>query len=218
MSTVITGPEPGSGSSTGTLAERIRKALDNCGMSQGRLETEAKLPRGYASRILAGQRKRIGPAMLCRIAAAVGVDVRELAVGASGVDTDKSARGGCPGLAPEQARRVLDALQNLLTFRYGGNASALARDLDISQSAVSQLVSGKNAPSFATAERVAFLVDKPVTALLAEAGAGAGVDERGAERAAVVAFIRGVAAESAHREEFLKLARRIAAGEHAEDT
>jgi transcriptional regulator with XRE-family HTH domain len=73
---------------------------------------------------------------------------------------------GRPSLEPEQAQRVLDALNELLRGKFGGNASALGRELTMSQSAVSQLVSGKNAPSFSTAERVAKVLGKSVLELL----------------------------------------------------
>ncbi|XXY23390.1 helix-turn-helix transcriptional regulator [Sorangium sp. So ce216] len=73
---------------------------------------------------------------------------------------------GRPSLEPEQAQRVREALQELLHGRHAGNVSALARDLNLSQSAVSQLISKKNAPSFSTAQAVANAVGVPVLELL----------------------------------------------------
>jgi len=77
--------------------------------------------------------------------------------------------GGRPSLRPDQVQRVRSALRQLYRDRYGENATAMAAALGRSQSAVSQLLSGKNAPSYETAERVAALKGVHVAELLGDA-------------------------------------------------
>lgn len=62
------------------------------------------------------------------------------------------------GLEPEQAERVLVAIRRLLAERYEDNQTKLGEDLRREQASVSQWISGKNKPGFATAVRVAKLL------------------------------------------------------------
>jgi transcriptional regulator with XRE-family HTH domain len=62
---------------------------------------------------------------------------------------------GRPGLTDEQADRVRDVLRKVLVERYEENASAFARDLALSSSAISQMLSKKNRPSYDTVLRLA---------------------------------------------------------------
>ncbi len=65
----------------GTLAERIAIMLEKRQLSQHGLEGEAKLSRGYVSRILKGERAKLSPDMMARIAAALEVSYEWLATG-----------------------------------------------------------------------------------------------------------------------------------------
>ena len=76
-----------------TLADRLQIGIDLAGVSQGWLEQAAALPKGYASRILKGQRKRLNPDLLERIAASLKVDYAWLATG----------RGQAPEGAPAES-------------------------------------------------------------------------------------------------------------------
>jgi transcriptional regulator with XRE-family HTH domain len=59
--------------------ERLREAVDRLGWSGGDLERAADLPRGYASRLLRGERGRRAPhELVSRIAVALGVTVEWL--------------------------------------------------------------------------------------------------------------------------------------------
>jgi transcriptional regulator with XRE-family HTH domain len=77
-------------------------------------------------------------------------------------------RPGHPTLEPERAKRVVDALRRLYQERFNENGTALAKALKRSQSAVSQLFAGRNAPSYETARRVAALIGLSVSELLGE--------------------------------------------------
>jgi transcriptional regulator with XRE-family HTH domain len=59
---------------------------------------------------------------------------------------------GKPTLSPSEVERVLSALRKSLAERHKGNQSSLARALHVEPSAISQLVSGKNQPSYETAK------------------------------------------------------------------
>lgn len=72
---------------------------------------------------------------------------------------------GAPGLDTKQARNVLQVIRALYD-ECNHNATELGRRLGISQTAVSELVHGRNKPSFSTAERVARLTGTPVWSLL----------------------------------------------------
>jgi transcriptional regulator with XRE-family HTH domain len=84
---------------------------------------------------------------------------------------------GRPELRPDRAERVREALRGLLRDRFDENVTALAKALRRSQSGVSQILAGKNDPSFETAERVARLLGVTVQELLEE---GTGVGARSA--------------------------------------
>lgn len=79
---------------------------------------------------------------------------------------------GRPGLPPEQADRVLDALRKLLQERFGQNVTALAQVLGRSQSAISQILAGRNKPSYETAQRTAEYLGIPVSDLLVPGARG----------------------------------------------
>jgi transcriptional regulator with XRE-family HTH domain len=64
-----------------TFADRVRLALEASGLTQNALETDAKLPKGYVSRILKGERKRLGAEMIDRMADVLGVDQSWLGTG-----------------------------------------------------------------------------------------------------------------------------------------
>lgn len=84
--------------------------------------------------------------------------------------TTKPARKR-PAIPPEQARRVMKAIERQLAKR-DGNASALARDLGMTQPSLSNLRAGKNGPSLNTARAVAALEGVDVFTLLGERAAG----------------------------------------------
>ena len=75
---------------------------------------------------------------------------------------------GHPTLRPERAERVKEALWRLYRERFKENGTALATALHRSQPSVSQLLSGKNASSYETAERVAELLGISVAELFGE--------------------------------------------------
>jgi transcriptional regulator with XRE-family HTH domain len=60
---------------------------------------------------------------------------------------------GKPTLSPAEVERVLAALRGALNSdRHRGNQSSLARALRVEPSAISQILSGKNQPSYETAK------------------------------------------------------------------
>jgi transcriptional regulator with XRE-family HTH domain len=60
---------------------------------------------------------------------------------------------GKPTLSPDEVERVLAALRKALKGEpHNGNQSSLARALRVEPSAISQLISGKNQPSYETAK------------------------------------------------------------------
>lgn len=63
----------------GPLAKRVEAAL--AGRSGGWLEQHASLPKGYASYILTGKRRKLGPDFMGRIAKALGVSLAWLMTG-----------------------------------------------------------------------------------------------------------------------------------------
>ena len=73
-------------------------------------------------------------------------------------------------MTPGQARRVRAAIRRLIRENGGdhGGGSAVARLLDLTPSAISQIDSEKNAPSFGTAQRVATALGVTVSSLLGE--------------------------------------------------
>ena len=84
---------------------------------------------------------------------------------------------GRPELRTDRAERVREALRALLRDRFDQNVTALAKAIRRSQSGVSQLLAGKNDPSYETAERVAGLLGLTVQELLQET---TGLGERSA--------------------------------------
>lgn len=75
-------------------------------------------------------------------------------------------RPGRPSLPADEAARVKDALKRLRDESYGGNATKLGEALGMSQSGVSQIINGKNTPSFETAKELAKAIGVDVWALL----------------------------------------------------
>jgi transcriptional regulator with XRE-family HTH domain len=72
---------------------------------------------------------------------------------------------GPPTLSQQQVKRIVDTMQTLYE-QCGHNATELARRLKISQAAVSEILAGKNRPSFKTAERVAQLAGVQIWTLV----------------------------------------------------
>jgi transcriptional regulator with XRE-family HTH domain len=64
-----------------TLAERVRATMATKGFNQDQLEKEAELSKGYLSRILSGERRNLGPAIIDRLASALDVGAPWLASG-----------------------------------------------------------------------------------------------------------------------------------------
>jgi transcriptional regulator with XRE-family HTH domain len=64
-----------------TLAERVRATMATKGFNQDQLEKAAELSKGYLSRILSGDRRNLGPAIIDRLANALGVGAPWLASG-----------------------------------------------------------------------------------------------------------------------------------------
>ena len=67
--------------------------------------------------------------------------------------------------------RLQHTLRRLRDERFSGSAQQLARALSLSQSAVSQLISGRTTPSLGTLRRIARLSGLTIGALLDGAGA-----------------------------------------------
>ena len=64
-----------------TLAERLVLALEHSGISQNGLDAEAKLPKGYTSRIKNSKRTRVNPDLIRRMADVLRVNFEWLAIG-----------------------------------------------------------------------------------------------------------------------------------------
>lgn len=69
-----------------TLAERLKEALAARQISMQGLDGEAKLPRGYASRVTRGERLSLNPDMLRRIATVLRINYEWLAIGSGARD------------------------------------------------------------------------------------------------------------------------------------
>ncbi|WP_437721807.1 helix-turn-helix domain-containing protein [Sorangium sp. So ce861] len=96
----------------GTLAERIAVMLEQRQLSQHVLEGKAQLSRGYVSRILKGERAKLSPDMMRRIADALEVSFEWLATGrgdAAGVST----------AAPVAARQLSHPLEAAIAYHRG---------------------------------------------------------------------------------------------------
>ena len=81
-------------------------------------------------------------------------------------------RTGRPGLSDEHAERVRSVLRHVRNERFDGNSSALGKALGMTQSAISQILSGKNGPSYSTVEALAELLGTDAAAVLSGAAAG----------------------------------------------
>jgi transcriptional regulator with XRE-family HTH domain len=77
---------------------------------------------------------------------------------------------GNRGLPPDKAKIVVDEMARLKRERFDDNGARLGKEIGLSGSAVSQLLSGKNKPSYDTAERVAGLLKTTVEALVGAPG------------------------------------------------
>jgi transcriptional regulator with XRE-family HTH domain len=77
-----------------------------------------------------------------------------------------------PALSITEARRFVDRLRGALNDKFDGNQTALAKSLGVSQSAVSQLLSGKNSPSTDTARALGKLMGFDYRSLLDEPSVG----------------------------------------------
>src|SRR3954465_11578782 len=66
---------------TSSIAERLKRAMEQAGLTQTALEAQARLSKGYLSRVLSGERKSIGGEKLAKIAAACGVRAEWLVTG-----------------------------------------------------------------------------------------------------------------------------------------
>ncbi|MGK4001127.1 helix-turn-helix transcriptional regulator [Sorangium sp. So ce1036] len=78
----------------GSLAERIAIMLEKRQMSQHGLEGAAQLSRGYVSRILKGERAKLSPDMMRRIADALEVSFEWLATGRGSIEGGDLAPAG----------------------------------------------------------------------------------------------------------------------------
>lgn len=103
---------------------------------------------------------------------------------------------GRPGLGPEEAEAVRALLVRVRDERFGGNATACAKALGMSQSAFSQLISRKNRPSYTTAQALATLLGVDVADVLSGAAAETApksiVADRYQERATALLRLRGL--------------------------
>ena len=90
------------------FADRVRSLLAKKGWTQDRLESEADLGKGYVSRILSGDRQRIGIPAMQRMATALQVDYAWLATGKEGVG---NASGGF-GTTQQKTLDQIDGYQD----------------------------------------------------------------------------------------------------------
>ncbi|WP_437935282.1 helix-turn-helix domain-containing protein [Sorangium sp. So ce341] len=104
-------PQPPAGS----LAERVALMLEKRQMSQHGLEGEAKLSRGYVSRILKGERMKLSPEMMRRIADALEVSYEWLATGRG----DSEGTAGTSLAAPIAARQLSHPLEAAIAYHRG---------------------------------------------------------------------------------------------------
>ncbi|MCC6557272.1 MAG: helix-turn-helix transcriptional regulator [Polyangiaceae bacterium] len=104
-------PPPEPSKPTATLADRITYALDQRQMSQKGLEDEARMSRGYVSRLLKGERLKLSPELLRRIADTLRVSYEWLATG----------RGDMDAASPPAARveQLAFALEAAIAYHQG---------------------------------------------------------------------------------------------------
>lgn len=96
----------------GSLAERVATMLEARNLSQHGLEYKAQLSRGYVSRIIKGERTKLSPDMMRRIADALEVSLDWLATG----------RGDSGGVAlgtPVAARQLSHPLEAAIAYHRG---------------------------------------------------------------------------------------------------
>jgi transcriptional regulator with XRE-family HTH domain len=74
--------------------------------------------------------------------------------------------GGRPNSEEDDVKRLQQALRKLRDDRFAGSGVELARALHLSQSGISQLLSGKTTPSLATVRRIARLCGLSIGDLL----------------------------------------------------
>ncbi|WP_437671489.1 helix-turn-helix domain-containing protein [Sorangium sp. So ce131] len=96
----------------GSLAERIAIMLEKRQLSQHGLEYKAQLSRGYVSRLIKGERTKISPDMMRRIADALEVSFEWLATGRGDAD-------GVSTAAPVAARQLSHPLEAAIAYHRG---------------------------------------------------------------------------------------------------
>lgn len=72
--------------------------------------------------------------------------------------TVRSMRSGKQSMTVAQAERVRAAMRARIASHHGGRANALAAEIGIAQGSLSQILSGKNRPSYPVADRLAKLI------------------------------------------------------------
>lgn len=95
-----------------TLSERVAYLIDLRNMSRQGLEEEARLSRGYVSRVIKGERLKLSPELLRRMADALQVSYEWLATGRGDLNDLSSVpfsalagSPGSPGSPAQPARR-----------------------------------------------------------------------------------------------------------------
>lgn len=96
----------------GTLGERVAFLLEKREISQHGVEYEARLSRGYISRIVKGERMRLSPEVMRRIADVLEVSYEWLATGRGEMEIRKT--GG-----PGDAGPLLHPLEAALAYHRG---------------------------------------------------------------------------------------------------
>ena len=112
-----------------TLSERVAYALEQRRMSQQALENEARLSRGYISRVSRGERTKLSPEMLRRIADGLRVSYEWLATGRGAMDdleAELPAAGGSVR-APDPRMQALEAAVAYHGNKWSAPAVAAAR-------------------------------------------------------------------------------------------
>lgn len=100
---------------------------------------------------------------------------------------------GRPGITDEQANAVRGLLRQARDARYRGNATQLSLALGLTASAVSQMLSGKNRPSYDTVLLLAgFLQVDPGRVLDGTAVVQEAAPDRYPERTAALVRLRGM--------------------------
>ncbi|AKT38274.1 uncharacterized protein CMC5_024170 [Chondromyces crocatus] len=99
-----------------SLADRLLHALELRNMTRLALEEEARLARGYASRILKGERLKLSPELMRRIADALRINYEWLATGRGNLDDPSSVPPppSLSGTATQRSRAL--ALEAALAY------------------------------------------------------------------------------------------------------